>query len=121
MPIIVFVESADGEIKKSSLEAVGYASEVAKKLNTTAVAIAIGKYSSDALQGLGKFGAAKVLHVSDDKFSTPSGLPYATVIAQAAIKENSDLVILAKSALVDGMAARIAMKLNAAVVSNKCE
>jgi electron transfer flavoprotein alpha subunit len=121
MAILVFAESSEGEIKKSSLEAVSYAAEVAKKKNTTVVAIAIGSLSSDVLSNLGKFGATKILHVNDEGIILAPSQPYASAIAQAAKKEGADLVILPKSSLVDSMASKIAAQLEAGIVTNATE
>lgn len=121
MPVLVFAEGAEGEIRKSSYDAVGFASELAKKLGTNAVAIAIGVYTQDALSGLGKFGASKVLYVKENKLEKPLVLPYATAIAEAAIKENAEVVIMPKSSLVDAMASRIGIKLKAAIGTNVIE
>jgi electron transfer flavoprotein alpha subunit len=121
MSVLVFVEGVDGEIKKSSLEAVSYASELAKKKSTDAIAVVIGSYSAAALEAIGKFGAKKVLNVTNDKLKQALIQPYATVLAEAAKKENSDVVILSKSSIADAVASRLAVKLQAGVVSNVTE
>jgi electron transfer flavoprotein alpha subunit len=118
MSILVFVEGAEGEIKKSSYEAVSYAAELAKKKSTDAIALVIGKFPHEALQSIGKYGAKKVLNVNNDKLKQALVQPYATVIAEAAKKENADVVILSKSSMVDAIASLLAVKLNAAAVSN---
>ncbi len=118
MSVLVFVEGAGGEIKKSSLEAVGYATALAKKINTQAVALVIGNYSDDQINSLGKFGASKVLSCKNDKLSQPLPMPYASVIAEAAKKENADTVILSRSSVVDAIASRLALKLGAGIVTN---
>jgi electron transfer flavoprotein alpha subunit len=117
MSILVFVEGSEGEVKKSSLEAVSYAAELGKKKGATATAVAIGNFSSDALASLGKYGAAKVLHVNNDKLAQVTVMAYATVLAEAAKKENSEIVILPKSSAVDAIVSRLAVKLNAGVVT----
>lgn len=121
MPVLVFAEGVEGEIKKSSYEAVAYAAELAKKTGTNAIAVAIGDYPQDALEALGKYGASKVLSVKNDKLKIPVTLPFATVISEAAKKENADIIILSKSASADAIASRLAVKLGAGVVSNVVE
>lgn len=117
MSVLVFVDGVDGEIKKSSFEAVSYAAEVAKKKGLSTTAIAIGVYSNEVLESIGKYGATKVLHVNNEKLKEALALPYATAVAEAAKKENTEIVILPKSSIVDAMASRIAVKLGAAVVT----
>lgn len=121
MSVLVFVETDNGAVKKSSQEAVFYASELAKKQNTTSIAVALGKADESALAALGNFGASKVLHVANDKLNTPSLLVYASVIASVAKSSGADTVVLAKSSLVDGVASRLAIKLQAAVATNIVE
>jgi electron transfer flavoprotein alpha subunit len=121
MSVLVFVETDNGSVKKSSQEAVFYAAELAKKQNTVAIAVALGAASETSLSALGNFGASKVLQVANDKLNTPSLMAYASVIASVANSSSSDTVILAKSSLVDGIASRLAIKLKAAVVTNVVE
>lgn len=121
MSVLVFVEGVDGEIKKSSFEAVSYAAELAKLKNTEAIALVIGDYPSPVLESIGKYGAKKVLHVSNDKLKQALIQPYSTVVAEAAKKENSEVIILSKSSIADAVASRLAIKLNAGVVSNVVE
>ena len=43
MSILVYTENWDGKFKKLSFELVSYASEIAKQLNTSAIALSIGE------------------------------------------------------------------------------
>jgi electron transfer flavoprotein alpha subunit len=121
MSILVFIEIADGEIKKSSFEAASYAAELAKMKNTSATAIVIGELSKDVLESIGKYGVKKVLHASNDELKQVLVQPYAAVVAEAAQKEGADVVVLSKSSLVDSMASRLAIKLKASVATNVIE
>jgi electron transfer flavoprotein alpha subunit len=121
MSVITFIELADGAVKKSSLEAVYYGSEIAKKLNTTSIAIALGKADQSELTGLGNFGAQKVLHVSDERLSQGVIVAYSTSISQAIEKEGANVVIFAKSSLSDAVAARVGAKFKASIVANAIE
>lgn len=121
MAILVFVEGVDGEIKKSSYEAVSYAAELAKMKSTDAVAVAIGVYPADVLASIGKYGAKKVLNVTDDRFKQAQAQPFATILSEAAQKEKADIIILSKSSIADAVTSRLAIKLQAGVVSNVVE
>lgn len=118
MSVIVFAEGSEGEIKKSSHEAISYAAEVAKQNNSSVTAVVIGNYPVQALEGLGKYGANKIVHINNDKLIQPLVLPYASAMAEIAKKENASLVVLPKSSLTDAMASRIGAKLAAGVVTN---
>ena len=117
MSVLIFVELEQGLIKKTSQEAIYYGGKVAEKLKTEATVLAIGPAEDKDLGLAGKFGATKVLHVSDSKLSHENSLAYADVLAQAAQQEGSPVIILAKSGLGDAVAARAAAKLKASIVS----
>jgi len=121
MSVLIFVETADGAIKKSSLEAIGYGAEVAKMTNTNATALVLGELAAEELQKIGNFGCKKVLHAADKKLNEPGIQPYATAITEAVNKENANVIILAKSSLGDAVAARLSAKLKAGLASNVIE
>lgn len=114
MNILVFVESADGKVKKNSLEAVAYA----HAMGGNVTAIALGHVDKADLESLGTYGAKKVLHAADAKLNQGIIQAYASVIAKAFQDENADVLVLADSSLGTPVAARIAAKLDASLASN---
>lgn len=120
MSILVFVESAEGAVKKSSAEAVSYAAALADQLGKKEViALALGNtVPQSELEALGKHGATKVLHAGDDKLNQGVIKAYASVLSQAVEKTGAEILVLATSSLGDPVAARVAVKLNAALASN---
>ncbi|MEM1406244.1 MAG: electron transfer flavoprotein subunit alpha/FixB family protein, partial [Bacteroidota bacterium] len=89
MAILVFVESAEGKIKKTSLEAVVYAAAIGGDVT----AIALGTQVNDSeLAGLGNYGATKVLKVSDDRLNQGVIQAYASVLSQAMASTGSDIL-----------------------------
>ncbi len=121
MAVLVYAEISDGEVKKSSYEAVSYAAELAKATGAAVVAVVLGTASQEALDSLGKYGADKILHANDSKLNEPLTLPYTSVLAAAAEKENADVVVFAKSSIADPVAARLSIKLKAGIVTNVVE
>ncbi len=121
MSVLIFAELDNGSIKKSSLEAIYYGNQLAQKLGTTTVALAIGSASSDVLALAGNVGASKILHANDAKLEGQNPMAYASVMASAATQENASVIVLAKSSLGDAVAARTAGKLKAALVANVTE
>ncbi|MGB0521583.1 MAG: electron transfer flavoprotein subunit alpha/FixB family protein [Flammeovirgaceae bacterium] len=113
MSVLVFVETDGGAVKTSSLEAVYYGS----KLGDT-TALVLGDANADELAGLGKYGAAKVLHVADARLNDGVIQASSTAIAQAVEATGADTVIMARSSLVDAAAPRVAIKTGAAVAAN---
>jgi len=119
MSVLIFVETAEGKAKPSSLEAIGYGAKVAEMLGTSAVALVLGE--AQELENLGNYGASKVLHAADSRLNVGVIQAYASAIAQAVEKEGANVLILAKSSLGDTVAARVAGKLKAGLASNVVE
>ncbi|HEY5691744.1 MAG TPA: electron transfer flavoprotein subunit alpha/FixB family protein [Cyclobacteriaceae bacterium] len=117
MAILVFAESAEGKIKKTSLEAVAYAHGMGDKVS----AVVMGAVEQSELEGLGKYGASKVLSVSDDRLNQGVIKAYASVLNQAMEREGADILVLANSSLGTPVAASVAIKQNASLASNVVE
>lgn len=118
MSILVFLETAEGAVKKSSLDAVSYAAETAKKIGINAVTgVAVGSVSKEEAAKAGQYGAGKVLLVSDEKVLSSSEAA-AFVMEEAAKKEGSEVVIFSSSSLADPIAAGLSVRLSASVVTN---
>jgi len=115
MAALAFVETDEGNVKKSSLEAVSYAKEAAGDVT----AIVFGPVSD--MEIIGKAGATKVLHITDEKLQQPNIMAYASAIAEAMNEEGSDLLVLAKSSLGDPVSARVSIKVDAALAANVSE
>jgi electron transfer flavoprotein alpha subunit len=119
MSVLVYIEHADGSVKKTSLEAVSYAKALSEKTSEgEVVAVALGSISSDELAKAGSAGASKVIHVNDDKLSSGIIQAHAEAIAQVYKQLGAKTLILSKSSLGDAVAARLAIKLDAALISN---
>jgi len=118
MSVLVYAENSDGKFKKSTYEAVSYANAIAKLLGTETNVISIGNVEQSELAALGKYGAKKVLNVSNDKLKTFVNQAYASVIAEAAKSENAKVVVLSSSFSGKGLAPRVAVKLEAGLVDS---
>lgn len=121
MSILVYVENAEGKFKKSIFEVVSYAAAIAEQLKTDLIAISIGNVSQDDLISLGKYGATKVLNVSNDKLKSFVNQAYASIIAEAAKKEGSTLVVFSNTFSAKGLAPRVAVKLKAGLADSAVE
>lgn len=122
MSVLVYIEHSEGQVKKTSLEAVSFAKALAGQTGEgDVVAVALGAIEDAALALVGTAGAAKVLHVSDDRLSAGVIQAHASAVAQAFENVGAKTLVLAKSSLGDAVAARLAIKLNAGLVSNVVE
>lgn len=114
MSVLVYTELSKGKIKKSSLEAVNYASRLAAQLNTTATAVVVGE--GDVAE-LGKAGATKVLRLKNDKLASNDSLYITAAVAQAVAAENADVVIFVHDFTGKAVASRLAARLKAGIVA----
>ncbi|SDD53035.1 electron transfer flavoprotein alpha subunit apoprotein [Algoriphagus faecimaris] len=122
MSILVYIEHAEGKVKKTSLEAVSFAHALAAQTGEGDVtAVALGSIEAGELAAVGSAGAAKVLHASDERLSDGVIQAHASAVAQAFEILNASTLVLAKSSLGDAVAARLAIKLKAGLVSNVVE
>ena len=115
MPVLIYAENAGGKFKKSVFEAVSYARAIADENNTTLAALSIGDVSNDELASLGKYGADKVLNVSNEKLKNFVNQAYASVIAEVAAKEAADVIVISNTFSGRGLAPRVGAKLQAGV------
>jgi electron transfer flavoprotein alpha subunit len=122
MSILVYIEHSEGKVKKTSLEAVAFAKALTDQTGEgDVVAVALGSISEDELTAVGGAGASKVLHAADSRLDAGVIQAHASAVAQAFQKEGSKTLVLAKSSLGDAVAARLAIKLEAGLVSNVVE
>jgi electron transfer flavoprotein alpha subunit len=117
MKTLVFLEHAEGKLKRTSVESICYA----KAMGGDVVALALGTLYSQSLSEAGKYGAAKVLHAADTKFDHPIIQVYASAIAQAMQQEGCDNLVLANSPIGGPVAAKVAVRMGAGFVSNVIE
>jgi electron transfer flavoprotein alpha subunit len=122
MSVLVYIEHAEGSVKKTSLEAVSYARALSDKLSSgDVIAVALGLISTEELAKAGTAGASKVIHVIDSKLNDGIIQAHAEAVAQVYKKINATTLVLAKSSLGDAVASRLAIKLGAGLVSNVVE
>ena len=114
MSVLVYIENNEGKVKKSSLEAVCFAS----KLGGDVIAISIGNIDTSELEKLGNYGVVKVLNANVSKYEKPSIQAYSSLIADASKNTGASTLVMAKSAIGDAMAGRLAIKLDASLAQN---
>lgn len=113
MAILVYAESHDGQYKKAAFEAVSYAKSIADKAGDTVTAVAIN--ATDTSDSLYKYGANKVLKVSNDALKSFSPNAYAKVLAEL---KDGDTIVLPSTNDAATIAPLLALKTNATLVTN---
>ncbi len=117
MSVIVYTENWDGKFKKFTFELASYASGLAEKLGMEVTAVSIGKVEDDELKKLGNYGIRRVLKAENgavDQFDTKI---YSKIIADAAEKENAELIVMANNNAGKAVAPRLSVRLKAGIAS----
>lgn len=114
MSVLVYTENWKGKFRKSTFEAVSYASESAKLLRTDVVALSFGEVTDDELSKLGDYGANKVLSAN----GVSKGDSQATSNLFAEHTKDVNLIIFSGTNTAKMIAPRLAIKLKAGIVSN---
>jgi len=115
MSVLVFADSSEGKFKKSAFEVVSYGKKVAEQLDSNIVAVTINVADASDLY---KYGAEKVVSVSNNQLATFNAKGVASVLQQVAEKEKSTVVIIDSSVNGLYMAPIVAVNLKAGYASN---
>ncbi len=116
MSVLVFIDQADGQVRKSSLEVLSYGSALAKQMGTIATGIVLGSIT-DNLAALGKYGVTKIYQVDNNALNQFDAQLFTNVIAQAVAASGADVVIFSNNVDGKAIAPRLSAKLNAALVA----
>ena len=114
MSVLIFAESNDGSCKKAAFEAVAYGRNVADSLGIENIVLTIG--SPENRNSLGVFGAGRILNIPTDQTIDGQGL--AQVISEVSKSNQASVVILSHTSTGRAIAGRLAVKLNAGLVSS---
>ena len=114
--VLVFAESPRGHFKKTAFEAVTYGKKAADLLGTACVAVTLGANVTGA-EELGRYGASRVLQVTDARLDNADSQAYAAVLAEVARQNNAVLIVLSHTSTGKAIAGRLSVRLNAGLVS----
>ncbi len=121
MSVLVYTETSKNKIRKSSLEAVNYAANIAAKLGTTVTAVIDGGTDAAILGDLGKAGAKKVITITDAKLKDGNPRAWAIAIDQAASADGATVVIFSHDIVSKAIAPRLAVRMKAGIVAGAVE
>lgn len=116
MSVLVFIDVADGHVKKASLEVLTYGAKVAEQLGTTAEGVVPGIVSDD-LAALGKYGVKKIYQVKNDSLNHLDSQVYTNVIAQVAEASGANVIVFSNNVDGKAIAPRLSVRLKAGLVS----
>jgi electron transfer flavoprotein alpha subunit len=116
MSVLIYIDHSDGQIKKSSLEALSYGSKIAEQTGDIAEGVLLGQVTED-LVSLGKYGIKKVYHIQNDLLQQVDAQVYTKVIVQVAQQTSARTIIFSNNTSGKSLAPRVAVRLKAGLVS----
>ncbi len=116
MSIVVFAESSEGKYKKSTLEAVSFARELASKTAGPVVAVSLGQVSDNAI--LGKYGADEILNITGSNTGNFNAEIFSSLFAEACRNKNATIVVISNTYSGKSIAPRVSVLLGAALATN---
>ena len=117
--VLVYIDQADQQIKKASLEAISYGATLAKQLGCALEVLLFGTVK-DPLTDLGKYGAQKIHQLKNETLNSLDVKVHSTLIADAAKNLNATVVVFAHNINGKALAPAVAVKLNAGIVTGAC-
>jgi electron transfer flavoprotein alpha subunit len=116
MSVLIFLDQADGHIKKNSFEAAAYGAKLAENLNTSAEGIVLGNVNDD-LTALGKYGLKKIHTVKNETLNNFDDEVFTHTIAEAAKNTGAKVIIFSNNFNGKSIAPRLSVRLKAGLVS----
>jgi electron transfer flavoprotein alpha subunit len=116
MSVLIFIDTADGHVKKASLEAISYGAKVAEQLGTTAEGVVLGSVTED-LTALGKYGVKKIHQANNDILNHFDAQVDTKVIAQVAEQTSAKVIVFSNNVDGKAIAPRLSARLKAGLVS----
>jgi electron transfer flavoprotein alpha subunit len=101
MSVLIYAESWNGKFKKTSFEAVSYGSDLAKKMNSDAIAVTINAENPEELY---KYGASKVLTINNDALKSFASNVFSDTLKQIADGVGAHTVVMVASSNVNTFA-----------------
>ena len=116
MSVLIFIDHADGHVKKASLEALSYGAAVAEQTGTTAEGVILGTVNED-LTALGQYGVAKIHLVQHEALQTFDAQVYTNVLTQVAEQTGAQVLIFSNNTAGKALAPRLSVRLKAGLVA----
>ena len=116
MSVLIFLDQADGHIRKASLEAASYGAAIASQTGTTAEAIVLGTVTDD-LAELGKYGISKIHTVSNATLNQLDAQVYTKIIAEAVKTSGATVIVFSNNFTGKAIAPRLSVRLKAGLIT----
>lgn len=115
--VLVFIEQRGGDLKKSSLEALSAAADIAARSGMETEAVIIGNGINNP-EILGEYGASVAVIYQDASLENYSSSAYCKIFAAHASAEEVKVIIISNTAMGKEIAPYCAAKLNAGLITD---
>ncbi len=116
MSVLIFIDQAEGQVKKASLEALCYGAKIAEQTGTSAEGVVLGASNED-LSALGKYGVTKIHHIKNDALTHFDAQVYTQAIAKAVEASGATVVVFSNNTDGKAIAPRLSARLKAGLVA----
>jgi electron transfer flavoprotein alpha subunit len=116
MSVLIFIDHADGHVKKAALEALSYGAAIAEQTGTIAEGVVLGTTNED-LTTLGQYGITKIHQVQHEGLKNFDAQVYTKVLAQVAEQTGAQVLIFSNNTSGKALAPRLSVRLKAGLVA----
>lgn len=116
MSVLIFIDIAEGHVKKASLEALTYGARIAEQTGVQAEGLVLGEVNED-LADLGKYGVKKIHHVKNASLNHLDAQVFTKIIAEVAQSTNAQIIVFSNNVSGKAIAPRLSVRLKAGLVS----
>ena len=116
MSVLVFLDHADGHVKKASLEAMCYGAAIAAKTGVATEGIILGTVSED-LAALGQYGVKKVYQLKNETLDHLDAQVFTKIIAEAVSAIGAKVIVFPNNLSGKAIAPRLSARLKAGLVA----
>ncbi len=116
--ILIFIETREGKVKKSSLEALSEGKRRAEDLNTEAHAVLIGHGSEGLASEVFPYGASKVYVLENSLFSHYSASSFSQALYSLVEEVKPEIILFSATSMGKDLSPRVAAKLRVSLASD---
>lgn len=117
MKVLAYIETEDGKVRRSSLELLSYATDLAGSQNGSVTVCLSGRFTDETRECLARYGAQKIMLTSSDSVPSSDITSQAGIIAVAAEKAGAGTVLFTGSVNGRALAPVVAAKMESGLVS----
>jgi electron transfer flavoprotein alpha subunit len=120
MSVLVFIDHSDGQIKKTSLEALSYGAALGKQMAVPTEGVLLGNVKED-LSSLGKYGIQKIHQLNQESLNQLDTEQYIRIISTLAESGGASVIILSHTNTGRAIAPGLSARLKAGLVTGATE